>query len=89
MPSQKTREALAQHPKCGAHSRRTGNPCRQPAMPNGRCRMHGGLSTGAPRGPLNGAYRHGRRTIEAQQERREARTVLRVLRELIRLERGK
>ena len=27
-----------------------GKPCRQPAMPNGRCRVHGGLSTG-PRTP--------------------------------------
>jgi hypothetical protein len=30
--------------KCGAHSRRTGKPCQQPAMPNGRCRLHGGKS---------------------------------------------
>ncbi len=32
-------------PRCGAHTR-PGNPCRSPAMPNGRCRMHGGRSTG-------------------------------------------
>jgi len=32
-------------PRCGAHTR-SGEPCRQPAMRNGRCRMHGGLSTG-------------------------------------------
>jgi hypothetical protein len=32
-------------PRCGAHAR-TGNPCRQPAMPNGKCRLHGGRSTG-------------------------------------------
>ncbi|MGE0119887.1 MAG: HGGxSTG domain-containing protein [Dongiaceae bacterium] len=25
---------------------RTSAPCRNPAMPNGRCRMHGGKSTG-------------------------------------------
>lgn len=31
---------------CGARSRRTGLPCRQPAMVNGRCRFHGGKSTG-------------------------------------------
>jgi hypothetical protein len=29
-------------PKCGAHARRTGKPCQQPAMANGRCRLHGG-----------------------------------------------
>ena len=32
-------------PRCGAKTRR-GTGCRGPAMPNGRCRMHGGLSTG-------------------------------------------
>src|SRR5690349_19570306 len=32
-------------PRCGAKTRR-GTPCQCPAMPNGRCRIHGGLSTG-------------------------------------------
>ena len=32
-------------PRCGARTRAKGC-CRQPAMANGRCRMHGGLSTG-------------------------------------------
>ena len=32
-------------PRCGAHTR-AGASCRQPAMPNGRCRFHGGKSTG-------------------------------------------
>ena len=32
-------------PRCGALTRKA-EPCRQPAMPNGRCRMHGGKSTG-------------------------------------------
>jgi hypothetical protein len=36
-------------PRCGACTR-AGGCCRQPAMANGRCRMHGGLSTG-PRTP--------------------------------------
>jgi hypothetical protein len=36
-------------PRCGARTR-CGGACRQPAMTNGRCRMHGGLSTG-PRTP--------------------------------------
>jgi len=30
---------------CGAHCRTTGKPCRNWAMANGRCRMHGGKST--------------------------------------------
>ena len=37
-------------PRCGAKARTTGCRCRAPAMPNGRCRMHGGKSTG-PRTP--------------------------------------
>ncbi len=32
-------------PRCGAITRRKA-ACRAPAMRNGRCRMHGGLSTG-------------------------------------------
>lgn len=34
-------------PRCGATCKRTGQPCRGAAMPNGRCRLHGGTSTGA------------------------------------------
>src|SRR5258708_21360795 len=37
-------------PRCGARSKRTGLPCRAAAMPNGRCKVHGGKSTG-PRTP--------------------------------------
>jgi hypothetical protein len=33
-------------PRCRARARTTGCPCRAPAMPNGRCRMHGGKCTG-------------------------------------------
>jgi hypothetical protein len=32
-------------PRCGARTRAR-QPCRSPAMANGRCRMHGGKSTG-------------------------------------------
>lgn len=32
-------------PRCGARTQ-AGQPCLGPAMNNGRCRMHGGLSTG-------------------------------------------
>ncbi len=32
-------------PRCGARTR-AGHGCRQPAMRNGRCRLHGGKSTG-------------------------------------------
>lgn len=33
---------------CGAKARTTGKPCRGSAMSNGRCRFHGGKSTGRP-----------------------------------------
>lgn len=33
-------------------------------MPNGRCKMHGGKSTGAPKGNRN-SWKHGRYSAEA------------------------
>jgi hypothetical protein len=53
-------------PRCGAKTR-AGCACRQPAMTNGRCRLHGGKSTGARTADGRrraGAARliHGRRT---------------------------
>ena len=32
--------------KCEAHARSTGNPCQAKALVNGRCKNHGGMSTG-------------------------------------------
>jgi hypothetical protein len=32
--------------KCEAYARTTGNPCKAKAMTNGRCKNHGGMSTG-------------------------------------------
>ncbi len=32
--------------KCGAFARSTGKPCQRKPLANGRCRNHGGLSTG-------------------------------------------
>src|ERR1700716_3485871 len=49
--------------RCGAKTR-SGKPCLSPAMANGRCRMHGGPSPGAPKGNRN-AFKHGRYTAEA------------------------
>jgi hypothetical protein len=40
--------------RCGARTR-SGGSCQQPAMPNRRCRMHGGSSPGAPTGPKKAA----------------------------------
>ncbi|MGF1629176.1 MAG: HGGxSTG domain-containing protein [Kiloniellaceae bacterium] len=64
-------------PRCGAKARtRSGEPCRSPAMANGRCRMHGGKSTGAPKGREHYAYQHGLYTKEAVEERRLVRELL-------------
>ena len=49
-----------QPPRCGARTRQN-TPCGRMAMVNGRCRMHGGLSTGA-------------RTAEGQERIRKANT---------------
>ena len=68
-------------PRCGAKTR-PGSPCRSPAMANGRCRMHGGPSTGAPKGNQN-AFKHGRYTAEAVAGRRETALLLRELKALI------
>jgi hypothetical protein len=50
--------------KCRARTR-IGQPCQAPATPNGRCRMHGGKSPGAPKGNKN-AFKHGRYTAETK-----------------------
>lgn len=74
--------------RCGAKTRK-GRPCRQPAMKNGRCKMHGGLSTG-PKTPEGLArsrranWKHGRYSIEAKMARRQAAQSMRETRALIR-----
>jgi hypothetical protein len=62
---------------CGAKTRK-GTPCKGPAMANGRCRMHGGPSTGAktPEGKAKcrlSNFKHGHYTNQAIMERRTAR----------------
>ena len=52
-------------PRCGARTR-SGGRCGHYSMPNGRCRYHGGLSTG----PKNPRITHGRYTKEAIAERK-------------------
>ena len=76
-------------PRCGA-KRRDCEPCRGAAMVNGRCRMHGGRSTG-PRTAEGkariaaAAFRHGYYSAEAKRERQQARLNLATLRELLAL----
>lgn len=56
--------------RCGARTRKL-KSCEAPAMPNGRCRMHGGKSTGAPSGNKHGKYKNGYYTKTAIEERRQ------------------
>ena len=67
--------------RCGARTRRRGTPCESPAM-RGKvwCRIHGGLSPGAPRGQRNGRYVTGYFSKEATEERRNLRKMLRQMR---------
>ena len=73
-------EAARAAERCGARTRR-GTLCQSPAMPNGRCRIHGGRGPGAPRGERNGRWRGGFYTQEAQAERRRLRDLIRRMRE--------
>lgn len=68
---------------CNARARRNNNqPCRQPGMlTNGRCRLHGGKSTGAKtaQGKAKSAQanlKNGNYTQEALCERTTMRTML-------------
>ena len=73
---------LSRIQRCGARTR-SGNSCRAPAMPNGRCRMHGGLSPGAPKGNKN-ALKHGLYTAQAIARRREISALMRAMKALAR-----
>jgi len=48
------------------------------AMPNRRCRLHGGMSPGAPKGNKN-AFKHGRYVADAIERRREISGLLRAM----------
>jgi uncharacterized protein YjcR len=50
-------------------------------MKNSRCRMHDGMSPGAPKGNKN-AFRHGRYSAEAIARRREISALVRVMKAL-------
>lgn len=70
--------------ECGARARTNNHqPCRQPAMKNGKCRLHGGLTrnTGAKteEGKLRqkmGSWKHGMCSKEAIEERRQIRKMI-------------
>ncbi len=69
--------------RCSATSKRTGQPCKAPAVKGWAvCRFHGARG-GGPVGNRNGRYRHGLYTKEAVEERRLLRALLRQSREAI------
>ena len=60
---------LQDAPRCTARSKRTGAPCKGPAVRRARvCRMHG-AGGGGPEGKANGAWRHGGRSGEMTRTR--------------------
>lgn len=63
-------------PHSSATSKRTRAPCKAPAVRGWSvCRLHGARG-GAPKGPANGAYRHGMQTNEAVSQRRAIRSLI-------------
>ncbi len=67
---------MGKAPRCGAKAKSTGEPCQGPAMPNGRCRLHGGLSTGPKteegrRRIAKAQWKHGYYSKESVEKRRE------------------
>ena len=77
--------ASTSEPICGAKTR-AATPCRNMPMRNGRCRMHGGASTGPKTAAGIARQRaavtiHGMCGQEARQEMRHFRQLLREMRE--------
>jgi hypothetical protein len=69
-------ENIRRAPRCEAMTRAK-TPCQCPAIRGrGRCRLHGGLSPGAPRGDRNGNFTDGAWTAEAIEERRWLRSLV-------------
>ncbi len=69
-------ENIRRAPRCEALTR-VGTPCQCPAVRGRtRCRLHGGLSPGAPRGDRNGSFKDGAWTAEAIEERRWLRSLV-------------
>ena len=62
---------LRNAPRCRAKTKATGSQCMAPAVRGWRvCRMHG-AGGGAPRGKGNGMWRHGCRSLDLTEARRE------------------
>lgn len=67
--------AMLAHPRCGAHARTTGQPCKSSAMKHGRCRMHGGKA--------GRKLIHGRRSRAYAERQAEVRALIRAMQQLL------
>ncbi len=65
-------------PRCGAKTR-SGGKCGHYSMPNGRCRYHGGKSTGAK----NPVFKHGYYTKVSIEQRKSFRHLMQEVNELL------
>jgi glucans biosynthesis protein len=73
---------MQQAPRCRARSKRSGKPCRSPAVKGSAvCRMHGARG-GAPKGNRN-ALKHGRFSAEATRDRRVVAELIKRSRQLV------
>ena len=77
------RYAFQSAPRCTATSKRTGKPCRAPAVRGWAvCRFHG-AGGGGPKGERNGMYKEGLYTKEAVESRRRLQVLLSQSRKLL------
>ena len=58
--------------RCGAYARTSGLPCQAQALHNGRCRNHGGLSTGPKTSEGRSAIAEATRQRMASGQRKQA-----------------
>jgi hypothetical protein len=79
----KRKYAFQNVPRCTAMSKRTRKPCQAPAVRGWSvCRSHGARG-GAPKGERNGAYKNGYNTVEAVEDRRQFRELMRLVNETL------
>ena len=73
---------------CGAKTRRA-TLCLAPSMKNGRCRMHGGLSTGPKTKEglelsKKARWKHGKFSFEKKEERRQFQALIKKMKNKLR-----
>jgi hypothetical protein len=73
-------ELMNNAPRCSAHSKRTGAQCKGPAMRGWTvCRMHGG-GGGHKAGPTHPQWKHGLRSREWTEMRKQMNDLARIAR---------